>query len=166
MGRGASGIHTGRMDRRVLGWTLVVLQFLLLLALVLAPRRPPTLLSLVIGVPIMAAGVVLGLAASRRLGPALTPTPVPLPDAGLRTDGAYRRVRHPIYSAILLMALGYVIIAGTGWSVAVAAVLAIFFLAKSRWEDRLLSEQYGDEWRTWAAQTGGLMPRWHRSTTQ
>ena len=147
------------MKRGTVGWLLVVLQFALLLALVLLPRRSPSVLSIIVGVLILAAGALLGLAAGRRLGRALTPTPVPVAGAGLRTDGAYRYVRHPIYSAVLLMVIGYVIAVGSLWSLACAIVLLVFFVLKSCWEDGLLREQYGDEWAAWASRTGALMPR-------
>lgn len=132
---------------------------MLLAVLVLLPHRPPTLLSLVIGVPLIAAGVVLGLLAGRRLGRALTPTPVPIADAGLRTDGVFAVVRHPIYSAILLAAAGFVIALGSWWTLGCAVVLLAFLGIKSRWEDSLLREQYGAEWVAWAARTGALVPR-------
>jgi len=150
------------VTRARLGWLLVALQFVLLAILVLLPWRAPSLLSLALGVPIAAAGVVLGLAASHRLGSALTPTPVPIAGAGLRTTGAYARVRHPIYSAVLLLALGFVIAVGSAWSWACALVLLLFFVVKSRWEDRLLHAEYGSEWEAWAARTGGLVPRLRR----
>jgi protein-S-isoprenylcysteine O-methyltransferase Ste14 len=150
------------MDRRLIGWLLVILQFVLLIVLVLLPRREPTLLSMAIGVPILAAGLVLGLQAMRRLGPALTPTPVPISDAGLRTTGPYRYVRHPIYTSILLMGLGYVIVAGTWASVAGLAALLLLFWGKSSWEDRLLHAEYGTAWEEWAGRTGALVPSWHR----
>lgn len=147
------------MTRGRIGWVLVATQFVLLIVLVLLPRRAPTLLSLAIGVPLIAAGFVLGLLASRTLGRALTPTPVPIAEAGLRTDGVYRQVRHPIYSAICLAAAGFVVAVGSLWTLACALVLVAFFWAKSRWEDSLLREEYGDEWRDWAARTGALVPR-------
>lgn len=147
------------MTRRTIGWALVALQFILLIALLLLPHRSPSLLGLAVGVPLIAAGAVLGFVALRHLGSALTPTPVPIEGAGLRTDGLYRWVRHPIYSAILLMALGYVVLMGTWWSVGGLVVLLLFFWGKSRWEDRLLREQYGAEWDSWAARTGALLPR-------
>ena len=150
---------TGGMTRRTLGWTLVCIQFALLLVLVLLPWRTPSLLSLAIGIPIAAAGAVLGLTAGRRLGRALTPTPVPISGAGLRTDGAYGYVRHPIYSAVLLMVFGYVIAIGSIWSLACAMVMVVFFILKSRWEDGLLRAEYGDEWTAWATRTGALIPR-------
>ena len=150
------------MTRGRVGWSLVALQFVLLIALVLLPHRAPSLLSLAIGVPLVAAGIVLGLMAGRTLGRALTPTPVPIAQAGLRTDGVYALVRHPIYSAICLAAAGFVIAVGSWWTLACSVVLVIFFWLKSRWEDTLLREEYGEEWRTWAGRTGALLPRLRR----
>lgn len=147
------------MKRGTVGWLLVALQFVLLLVLILLPWRTPSALSIVVGLVLVLAGGSLGLVAGRRLGRALTPTPVPIADAGLRTDGAYRFVRHPIYSAVLLMVIGYVVAIGSAWSAACAVVLLAFFVLKSRWEDGLLHEQYGDEWASWAARTGALVPR-------
>ena len=147
------------MKRGTVGWLLVVLQFVLLLVLILLPWRTPTALSIVVGLVLVVAGALLGLVAGRRLGRALTPTPVPISGAGLRTDGAYRFVRHPIYTAVLLMVAGYVIAVGSMWTAAGAVVLLGFFVLKSRWEDGLLREEYGEEWTAWAARTGALVPR-------
>jgi protein-S-isoprenylcysteine O-methyltransferase Ste14 len=151
------------MRRGTVGWLLVGLQFVLLLVLILLPWRAPTPLSVVLGLVLAVSGAVLGVSASRRLGRALTPTPVPVAGAGLRTDGAYRLVRHPIYSAVLLIVGGYVVAIGSLWSAACAVVLLVFFALKSRWEDGLLHEQYGDEWTSWAARTGALVPRLRRA---
>ena len=147
------------MKTGAVGWLLVVLQFLLLLVLILLPWRSPSALSLAVGLVLVIAGALLGLVAGRRLGRALTPTPVPIAGAGLRTDGAYRFVRHPIYSAVLLMVTGYVVAIGSVWTAAGAVVLLVFFMLKSRWEDGLLRAAYGDEWTAWAARTGALVPR-------
>ena len=146
------------MGRGTIGWALVVAQFALLVVLVLLPWRTPSGLSLIVGLVLIASGVALGLVAGRRLGRALTPTPVPISGAGLRTDGVYRYVRHPIYSAVLLGVLGFVVAAGSLWSLAWGVLILIFFWVKSRWEDTLLHEAYGDEWQRWAATTGALIP--------
>jgi protein-S-isoprenylcysteine O-methyltransferase Ste14 len=150
------------MNRGILGWTLVAIQFMILIVVVLLPRTTPTLPRMAIGVPIIAAGVALGLTAMLHLGSALTPTPVPIQGAGLRTGGAYRYVRHPIYSAILLMAIGYAVVMGSLWTWVAVAVLAVFFVIKSRWEDSLLAAAYGDPWLEWSEGTGALVPRLRR----
>lgn len=146
-----------------MGWLLVVAQFVLLVGLVLMPWRTPSAASVTVGSLLIAAGVALGIMASRRLGGALTPNPVPLSGAHLRTDGVYAKVRHPIYSAVLLAVLGFVVAVGSAWSWAMAAVLLVFFWFKSRWEDRLLHEAYGEDWTRWAAVTGALVPRLPRA---
>lgn len=149
------------MTRRTVGWLLVGLQAVLLLALVLLPHRAPTTVSLAVGGALLVAGFVLGAASFVSLGSALTATPVPIAGAGLRTSGPYRVVRHPIYSAILLGAAGFTVAVGTWWTVGAAVVLAVFFVGKSRWEDHLLRELYGPPWEAWARTTGALLPRIH-----
>lgn len=145
--------------KRSVGWGLVALQFVLLIALVVVPRRPTQPIWIIVGGLVLIAGVILGWYAFRALGNALTPTPVPLTHAGLRTDGIYAYLRHPIYSAVLLMVLGYVIAWGSWWSVLVAGMLLVFFIGKLRWEDQLLEKAYGPDWNLWAQQTNALVPR-------
>ncbi|MBK9740614.1 MAG: isoprenylcysteine carboxylmethyltransferase family protein [Actinobacteria bacterium] len=147
------------MRRSTVGWILVGGQVLLFVVLVVLPWRPPTVLGIVVGGALVLAGVALALIAARGLGGALTPTPVPIAGAGLRTTGAYRLVRHPIYSALLLATLGLLVAAGTVWGWAWGVVIVVFFTAKSRWEDSLLREEYGPQWDAWAATTGGLVPK-------
>lgn len=153
------------MKRTTVGWLAVVLQGLLLLALIIAPgRRPwsqlwPPDLTMVIGVLCLIGALWLLVVAARTLSSALTPNPVPLAGQTLRTSGVYRWVRHPIYSAVLLGALGYTIAVGSWWQVGITAALAGFFVLKAKWEDSLLAEQYGDQWRDWRATTGALVPR-------
>ena len=150
------------MKRSTIGWTLVAAQVVLFVVLALLPWRPPTLPSLICCAVLVVAGLALALSAARRLGGALTATPVPIEGAGLRTTGAYRFVRHPIYSALLLVTLGLLVGFGTPWSWAWGLVIVLFFWIKSRWEDTLLHEEYGAPWEAWARTTGGLVPRPHR----
>ncbi len=57
------------------------------------------------------------------------------------------------------MSLGFVVAVGSLWSWLCAGIILVFFWLKSRWEDRLLHEEYGEDWQRWADITGGLMPR-------
>lgn len=151
------------VNRQAIGWLLVGLQVALFVVLALLPWRSPSPLSALLALPFAVIGLWLGFASFRTLGNALTPTPVPISGAGLRTIGPYSRVRHPIYSAVLCLTLAAVILAGSWWSVAWGLVMVAFFWGKSRWEDRLLAEEYGDQWRAWAQRTGALIPRRRRS---
>lgn len=153
------------MNKTASGWVLVGVQALLLLALFLAPARrgiaelwPPDAAG-VVGVLLVASGVVVGLLAARELSSALTPTPVPRKGERLRTSGVYAWVRHPIYTAVLLVALGYTVAVGGRWQLLTTALLAVFFVAKARWEDSLLSAEHGAEWEEYQRRTSALIPR-------
>ena len=148
------------VGRRRTGWVLVGVQFGLLIALVLAPHRDFAMGSrMIVGLVLLFGGLALGTASVGRLGRALTPNPVPLEGATLRIAGPYRWVRHPIYVAVILGATGWTFAVGSWWTVGVLVVLIVFFILKSRWEDRLLAEQYGQRWQDWAATTGAFVPR-------
>ncbi len=150
--------------RRILGWVLVAVQFILIAALVVVPWRrgldqlwPPDL-SVIIGGALAVAGVGIAIAGFLRLGSALTPTPVPIEGAQLRTTGIYSWVRHPIYSGLLLASAGFVITVGSLATFAVWLLLCIFFVAKHSWEDRLLAQRHGQEWHDYAGRVGALIP--------
>lgn len=144
---------------RITGWFLVAVQFTLFLALIVSPWDPHGALLIAIGSLVALGGLALAGAAFVRLGDALTPTPVPRTNIALRTSGVYRWVRHPIYSAILVMAVGANVAAGTAWTIGVSILLLMFFTLKLRWEDSLLRARFGQEWSDWASHTGALIPR-------
>ncbi len=58
--------------------------------------------------------------------------------------GAYRWVRHPIYSGLILGALGLALLRGGILSLLYALILFIFFDIKSRKEESWLREKYVD----------------------
>jgi protein-S-isoprenylcysteine O-methyltransferase Ste14 len=148
--------------KHLVGWLLVVVQFALMAALFLLPRREASSESAMIGGALIVLSVLLGVLAFRSLGTALTPTPVPMKGAGLRTSGIYRSMRHPIYLSVLLFVFGYVIAVGSWGAVGVAASLVLFFVLKSRWEDQLLAAAHPGAWETWAQKTGAFGPAMRR----
>lgn len=154
----AGALHTRDMRTRV-GWIVVLVQAVLLVLLVVVPRVPLSPGRLVAGLIIIVLAGLLGAWSGMRLGSALTPTPVPIPGAELRTDGPYALVRHPIYAAVLLAAVGYTVALGSWWTLLTLALLTGFFIVKYRWEDRMLREVHGEQWATWARSTGALLPR-------
>lgn len=83
----------------------------------------------------------------------------PLPDAHPRlvTDGPYRWVRHPMYTALLALVLPAAFSGGPASIATGAALLAVLWV-KHRFEDRLLARRFPDH-AGYAARTGGLLPR-------
>ena len=80
------------------------------------------------------------------------------PSHQLITGGPYARIRHPIYSAIVgwLMSLGLV---AANWTPFMfAALAALHFLLKIQGEEKMMLEQFGDEYREYMKRTGRLLP--------
>lgn len=93
------------------------------------------------------------------LGPGLTASPLPNQRVELRTTGPYRLMRHPIYTGLLVAALGAVVWSG-GWMTAVAWLqLAVVLVRKARWEEHHLAAAFPG-WPEYAARTGRFVPWW------
>ena len=142
---------------RRLAASAVVAQFALMGVLAVPARRDRPRSARLAGRAVSAAGV-LGIALSgRALGSALTPSPIPVGDAVLRTDGPYAYVRHPIYAALLLAAAGRAVSCGAGRAWA-AVALAVLIDRKAGWEERLLTQRF-PEYAAYARRTPRLVPR-------
>ena len=108
----------------------------------------------------IALALLLGLAGAGLLGRSLRVHPAPPDRAVLRTGGAYRFVRHPIYAAVLVGSLAGAVLAGrpeplVGW-VGLALVLHV----KAGYEERLLRERFGEAYDIYASRVPRLLPRW------
>jgi protein-S-isoprenylcysteine O-methyltransferase Ste14 len=74
-------------------------------------------------------------------------------------SGPYARVRHPIYSGLLLALIGTALFVGE-WRAAFGVLLV--FLAhgwKARREEALLAGQFGASYEEYRKPTGSLLPR-------
>ena len=73
--------------------------------------------------------------------------------------GVFRLVRHPIYTGALLFYLGAVL---TTMSIASAAFWLLilgFYVYISRYEERILAEQFGQDYLNYKKKTGMLFPK-------
>lgn len=149
------------MSRAATGWAFVALQVLLLVMLVLLPGRNdwPTPAAIeAVGLILIVAGAALILVAATHLGRSLTPTPVPVADGQLSTDGLYKFMRHPIYTGVLTIVAGLAIRSGSLITLAIAGVTVVFFNQKATWEERQLADHYPD-YADYAARTPRFVPR-------
>lgn len=87
-------------------------------------------------------GVLLAAAGTFNLGRNLTPLITPGADAVLLDRGAYQLVRHPIYSGILQIALGYGLFVHGWLTLAYALALFILLVVKSRREEEMLRQRF------------------------
>jgi protein-S-isoprenylcysteine O-methyltransferase Ste14 len=103
--------------------------------------------------------VILTMAAIRELGKQWSLEARLVEGHQLITTGPYNLVRHPIYTAMLgkLLATGIVL---SHWAVLIAALVVFLIgtLIRIRFEERLLSEAFGEEFAKWKARVPGLIP--------
>jgi protein-S-isoprenylcysteine O-methyltransferase Ste14 len=76
------------------------------------------------------------------LGKNLTPLPYPIENGELVQTGIYRIVRHPLYSGLILAALGWTIFQLSISHLIASAILIIFFDIKANREETWLTEKY------------------------
>jgi protein-S-isoprenylcysteine O-methyltransferase Ste14 len=77
----------------------------------------------------------------------------------LITHGVYRQIRHPMYSALALYAMGHALVI-PNWVAGPSNLVAfaILFLLRVQAEEQMMSEAFGDEYAVYAARTKRLVP--------
>jgi protein-S-isoprenylcysteine O-methyltransferase Ste14 len=78
----------------------------------------------------------------------------------LITQGVYRRIRHPMYSALALYAVAQALVI-PNWVAGPSNLVAfsVLFALRVRAEERMMLEQFGDEYTAYVARTKRLVPR-------
>jgi protein-S-isoprenylcysteine O-methyltransferase Ste14 len=94
-----------------------------------------------LGLVLTGIGAALVAWSARELGSSLTPFPKPLPRGELVETGPYRVLRHPIYVGGVLFFAG-LSLAFSAWGLVLTAVLAVFWVAKARLEERHLAARF------------------------
>ena len=92
---------------------------------------------------VAAIGIVLGVWAGVTMGSSLSAFPRPPRDAELVDRGPYRYIRHPIYVGGVLFFAGLSLVFSV-YGLILTAVLAAFWVAKARLEERHLTERFPD----------------------
>jgi protein-S-isoprenylcysteine O-methyltransferase Ste14 len=78
----------------------------------------------------------------------------------LATDGAYRFVRHPLYTGNILLVIGFALAGSRWWGIPVALFFFWFYYPTAiEYEDRKLQRIFGTAWEQWSARTPALLPR-------
>ncbi|GAB4518492.1 MAG: hypothetical protein OHK0046_26170 [Anaerolineae bacterium] len=142
----------------------VAVQFLLFGVLVaafaLVPLEQPWLLRpfgffwMLVGV----VTVVIAIQEHRKTNPGMIHvTPEPNNRVPLVQSGLYRTIRHPIYTGVLIAALGVGIAHGSLLVLAISLVFIPFFTFKSRFEEQLLKTAY-PEYPDYMQRTGRFVP--------
>ena len=125
------------------GKLLVTLQFILLFALAVLPgSKDSSLVRSVLAALLAILAILILIRAFRELGSALTPLPESKEGAELVTSGIYSQVRHPIYSALFILALAAYLWKLSGSVLITAFLLTALLLNKARYEDQILGRKF------------------------
>ncbi len=116
-------------------------------------------LPLAIGIALYAAGLRLFKRSHDDLGRNWSITLQIRAGHELVTDGVYRTVRHPMYSALFLYSLGQMLVlpnwfAGPSYLV----TFGILFLLRVRREEAMMTSEFGEAYRAYMKRTRRLIP--------
>jgi protein-S-isoprenylcysteine O-methyltransferase Ste14 len=112
-----------------------------------------------LGLALVVAGVLIGIWARLALGRNWSGTVTLKDDHKLIGSGPYRWIRHPIYTGILLAALGSAIIRGHLQQMLGFAILLLGFYFKARREERFLRQEFGTGFTEHFRRTGMFLPK-------
>jgi protein-S-isoprenylcysteine O-methyltransferase Ste14 len=76
----------------------------------------------------------------------------------LVTDGLYRRIRHPLYLGEITRNLGFTLVLTSGYGFALVLLGSLFLLVRIQREERMMLDEFGDEYREYMARTWRLIP--------
>jgi len=111
-------------------------------------------------------GVGLGIAAGLLviwtllcLGKNLTDTVVTRKSHSLVTRGPYRWVRHPFYSSVTLAVVANALAAANWFLFITGGLFFILIAIRTRKEEQLLLERFGEEYQSYMNTTGRFLPK-------
>jgi protein-S-isoprenylcysteine O-methyltransferase Ste14 len=112
-----------------------------------------------LGVVVLVCAVVLFFHTHRRLGRSWSVTLEIRENHGLVTDGIYRFVRHPMYSAYLLWGLSQALLL-PNWIAGPAGLVGFgtLFAFRVRREEQMMLDAFGESYAAYAARTKRIIP--------
>jgi protein-S-isoprenylcysteine O-methyltransferase Ste14 len=154
--------HLPSLGPRGEGWFLLQIVFIVavLVAGLVASSHwtgAPRFALSVLGSALIVGGLALGFLGIKDLDRSMSPMPRPTETAVLIQDGVYRRLRHPIYAALILIAIGWSLLMASLLALALALLLAVVLDLKARREEVWLRARYPG-YSEYAAHTKRFVP--------
>ena len=141
------------------GWVagqFLLLACLLVLAALYPGAGPPAWRYA--GALVLIGAAAVAVAGLKALGRNLTPFPKPADHAELVQHGIYAKIRHPLYTAVILAGFGWALV-WLSWPALMAATALIpFFHAKSCQEEGFLRQKFPG-YREYETRTSRFIPR-------
>jgi protein-S-isoprenylcysteine O-methyltransferase Ste14 len=112
----------------------------------------------ILGLVILLAATALTIWARLALGAMWSAAPAVKQEHKLRTSGPYAVTRHPIYTGLLGMMLGSLLLAGGGRWVVAFPVTLVLLEVKIRVEERLMLAEFPDDYPRYRRRVSQLVP--------
>jgi len=80
-------------------------------------------------------------------------------DHKLITTGPYHRIRHPMYAAFILFLAAQVLVSDNWLFLAILLAMIPGLYTRISKEEKMMIEEFGDEYRAYMKRTGRLLPR-------
>ena len=81
---------------------------------------------------------------------------------GVFREGVFGLVRHPLYSGAILFYIGLLFLSPSMAAGAVWLVIIAFYVYIARHEEKLLTGEFGEEYREYMRDVPMLLPRWKK----
>ncbi|SDR02067.1 Protein-S-isoprenylcysteine O-methyltransferase Ste14 [Rhizobiales bacterium GAS113] len=110
-----------------------------------------------IGIIVYILGMVLFVSARQHLGKNWSQTVSTKKDHELVTSGPYQYVRHPMYTGGAIACIGSAIVGGGAW-IFLLVILGAIFIWRVGAEDKLMEQQFPNEFPDYKKRTKALIP--------
>ena len=81
------------------------------------------------------------------------------PPSSLLSSGLYGRLRYPMYAGIVVMYVGFVVIAFSLIGLALLTAYFVIYDNRAAFEEKVLDRMFGDEYRAYKRNVPKWMPR-------
>lgn len=117
-----------------------------------------TLVTGITGAILTITGLIIAIVARRTLADNWSAVPELKKQHSLVTSGIYSYIRHPIYTGMLCMGFGTLLVYPVVQAAAFCLILLIMFLSRIPREERLMSKTFPKEYPSYRKRTKALIP--------
>jgi protein-S-isoprenylcysteine O-methyltransferase Ste14 len=104
-------------------------------------------------------GLIIRWASILQLGKSFTVNVAITDSARLKTDGLYQRIRHPSYTGLLAVIMGFAFVMSSIYSfIAFVAPVFLSVLYRIRIEEKILINEFGDSYLEYKRRTKRIIP--------
>ncbi|WP_377888038.1 methyltransferase family protein [Alkalihalobacillus sp. R86527] len=161
--RGKEQMERTTMERRSFRLIFLMTSMAILFTVILSTfnmfRMEESHLTRSIGILIYGGGILLRYWGIKELGQFFSRDVIVEEELELVSSGPYRKLRHPLYTGLLLIMIGFPIYMGVWMGVIVSALFIIpVLLYRIRIEEEMMSKSIGVKYEEWGKSRNRLIP--------